>query len=72
MRSIPRNNELRLVFSDVDETVADLYRPAEARMVLALARLLNRGIRLVLITGQSCLCEKCGRAQRSAWHSAAL
>ena len=47
------NEQLRLVLSDVDETVADLYRPAEPRMLTALSRLLEHGIALVLITGQS-------------------
>jgi hypothetical protein len=47
------NSQLRLVLSDVDETVADLYRPAEPRMLTALSRLLEQGIALVLITGQS-------------------
>jgi hypothetical protein len=47
------NDQLRLVLSDVDETVADLYRPAEERMLSALSRLLERNIALVLITGQS-------------------
>jgi hypothetical protein len=52
-RSVFWNHELRLVLSDVDETVADLYRPAESGMLHALTRLLDRGIYLVLITGQS-------------------
>ena len=47
------NNQLRVVLSDVDETVADLYRPAEPRMLTALSRLLGQGIAMVLITGQS-------------------
>jgi hypothetical protein len=47
------NNQLRLVLSDVDETVADLYRPAKPRMLTALSRLLEQGVALVLITGQS-------------------
>ena len=47
------NDQLRMVLSDVDETVADLYRPAEPRMLTALSRLLEHGIALVLITGQS-------------------
>ncbi len=47
------NDQLRLVLSDVDETVADLYRPAEPRMLAALSRLLEQRIALVLITGQS-------------------
>jgi hydroxymethylpyrimidine pyrophosphatase-like HAD family hydrolase len=37
----------------MDETVADLYRPAEPRMLNALSRLLEQGIALILITGQS-------------------
>jgi hypothetical protein len=52
-RSVLWNHKLRLVLSDVDETVADLYCPAESGMLDALARLLDRGICLVLVTGQS-------------------
>jgi hypothetical protein len=52
-RSIFWNHELRLALSDVDETVADLYCPAESGMLDALTRLLDEGISLVLITGQS-------------------
>jgi hypothetical protein len=52
-RSVEWNDGLQLVFSDVDETVADLYRPAETAMLDALARLLDQGTRLVFITGQS-------------------
>jgi hypothetical protein len=52
-RRIFWNHELRLALSDVDETVADLYCPAEAGMLDALTRLLAQGIVLVLITGQS-------------------
>jgi hypothetical protein len=53
LRSVAWNHELRLVLSDVDETVADLYCRAESCMLHALARLLDQGIALVLITGQS-------------------
>src|ERR1700674_3703954 len=52
-RSVFWNHELRLALSDVDETVADLYCPAESGMLDALTRLLDQGISLVLITGQS-------------------
>ena len=52
-RPVAWNHDLRLVLSDVDETVADLYRPAEPRMLDALTRLLDDGISLILITGQS-------------------
>jgi hypothetical protein len=52
-RSVFWNKELRLALCDVDETVADLYCLAEPGMLVALTRLLNQGISLVLITGQS-------------------
>jgi hydroxymethylpyrimidine pyrophosphatase-like HAD family hydrolase len=52
-RSVSWNQKLRLALSDVDETIADLYCPAESGMLEALARLLDEGIFLVLITGQS-------------------
>jgi len=52
-RSVFWNQKLRLVLSDVDETVADLYRPAAPGMLDGLARLLDQGISMVLITGQS-------------------
>ena len=52
-RSVFWNRELRLALSDVDETVADLYRPAESGMLDALTQLLDDGVFLVLITGQS-------------------
>ena len=45
------NDQLRLVFSYVDETAADLYRPAEIEMVNAVAQLLDERVRIVLITG---------------------
>jgi hypothetical protein len=47
------NDQLRLVLSDVDETVADLYRPADKGMLSALSLLLEEKVALVLITGQS-------------------
>jgi hypothetical protein len=47
------NDQLRLVFSDVAETAADLYRPAEIEMVNAVALLLDERVRIVLIRGQS-------------------
>src|ERR1043165_7430052 len=51
--ALPWNPGLRLVFSDVDDTVAELYRAATSDMTTGLARLLDRGIRIVFITGQS-------------------
>jgi hypothetical protein len=50
--SIHWNPNLRLVFADVDDTVAALYRPATAAMLTALGRLLERGVRIAFITGQ--------------------
>jgi len=52
-RAVRWNDRLRLVLSDVDETIADLYRPAEPRMVAAISNLLEQDVSLVLITGQS-------------------
>jgi hypothetical protein len=48
-----KNKSLIAIVSDVDETIADLYLPAESEMVDALTELLSYGIRLLLITGQS-------------------
>lgn len=47
------NNELRLVLSDVDETIADVYKPAEPEMVAALSAVLASGIKLFMVTGGS-------------------
>lgn len=52
-RTVLWNDQLRIVFSDVDETIADLYRPAERRMLAAISNLLEQDVALVLITGQS-------------------
>jgi hypothetical protein len=52
-RSVVWNREFRLALSDVDETIADLYCPAESGILDALTRLLDHVIALVLITGQS-------------------
>ena len=51
-RTISWNDQLCLVFSDVDETIADLYQPAERQMVGAISTLLEQSVSLVLITGQ--------------------
>jgi len=53
MTSVLWNPRLRLIFSDVDDTVAELYRPATSDIVARLAQLLDQGIRIVFITGQS-------------------
>lgn len=45
--------DTRLVVSDVDDTIAEVFRPATQDMVLALEHLLQRGVILFLISGQS-------------------
>lgn len=47
------NNDLRFIFSDVDETIADLYTRATPDMCVELEALLAEGKALFLITGQS-------------------
>lgn len=47
------NNSLKLIFSDVDETIADLYLPAELEMIEELQKLLESGVKISMITGQS-------------------
>lgn len=51
-RTVSWNDQLCLVFSDVDETIADLYQPAERQMLGAISKLLEQSVSLVLITGQ--------------------
>jgi len=47
------NDKVRMIISDVDETVADLYVRAEPAMIKELERLLTEDRVLFLITGQS-------------------
>lgn len=47
------NKALKLVLSDVDETVADLYTAATSEMCEQLERLLSEGVTLFFVTGQS-------------------
>ncbi|MDB5166373.1 MAG: hypothetical protein JWM37_445 [Candidatus Saccharibacteria bacterium] len=47
------NNQLRLVFSDVDETIAEVYTPAESAMIDELASFLESGGKLFMVTGGS-------------------
>jgi len=51
--SIQWNNSLRLALSDVDETIADVYTPAEPAMIDELASFLDEGHKLFLVTGGS-------------------
>lgn len=53
MPSIKWNNNLKLVFSDVDETVADLFTAATSEMCKQIEKILGQGIVVFFITGQS-------------------
>lgn len=46
------NNAVRLIISDVDETVADLYVKAVPGMCIQLTQLLNEGKKIFFVTGQ--------------------
>jgi hydroxymethylpyrimidine pyrophosphatase-like HAD family hydrolase len=51
--SIKWNDEVKIIISDVDETIADLYVSAEPEMIKRLETLLEEGKMLFLISGQS-------------------
>lgn len=53
MPNIKWNNNLKLVLADVDETVADLYTAATPAMCQELEKILDRGVVLFFVTGQS-------------------
>lgn len=53
MSRIRWNKIVRLIISDVDETIAGLYIKADSEMISELQKLLEEGIRLFLISGQS-------------------
>jgi len=46
------NNAVKLIISDVDETIADLYVAASRKMIRELETLLEEGKILFLISGQ--------------------
>lgn len=50
--SIQWSNDINLILSDVDETVADLYIPASAAMIKELRALLEEGRAIAFVTGQ--------------------
>ncbi|MCX6774374.1 MAG: hypothetical protein NTY68_05270 [Candidatus Micrarchaeota archaeon] len=52
MPKIAWNNNLKLVISDVDETIAGLYTDASPGMVHELESILNKGISIFLVSGQ--------------------
>jgi len=54
MNEAPRivwNDQLRLAFSDVDETIAEVYTPAEPQMIAELSSFLQDGSKLFMVTG---------------------
>lgn len=51
--SITWNAKLRLALSDVDETIAEVYTPAEPAMVRELSSFLSEGGKLFMVTGGS-------------------
>ncbi|MDO8559794.1 MAG: hypothetical protein Q7S23_02020 [bacterium] len=53
MATIKWNNSLRLILSDVDETVADLYTAATPEICRELEKILEQGTVVFFITGQS-------------------
>ncbi|HSX42776.1 MAG TPA: hypothetical protein VLF59_01685 [Candidatus Saccharimonadales bacterium] len=57
--TITWNPEIRLAVSDVDETIAEVYTPAEPAMIAELSSFLHEGGKLFMVTGGSL-----GRVQR--------
>ena len=47
------NNKVRLVIADVDETIAEVYTPAEPDMIAELTSFLSSGGKLFMVTGGS-------------------
>lgn len=45
------NNEIRLAFSDVDDTIAEVYTPATPQMIEALSKFLGENRKLFMVTG---------------------
>ncbi len=51
--SIHWNDSIRLALSDVDETIAEVYTPAEPEMITELTGFLREGRKLFMVTGGS-------------------
>jgi hypothetical protein len=51
--SIKWNDSIRLALSDVDETIAEVYTPAEPEMIDELSSFLREGRKLFMVTGGS-------------------
>ncbi len=48
---IPWNPKVKLIISDVDETLADIYQPIDSTLALSLNNLLDSGLSLFLVSG---------------------
>lgn len=51
--TITWNPDIKLAVADVDETIAEVYTPAEPAMIEELTRLLKEGVKLFMVTGGS-------------------
>lgn len=49
---IKLNSDIKLIFSDVDQTLTDIYTDIDMKLVNCLERLLKIGVKIVLLTGQ--------------------
>jgi len=47
------NKEVRLALADVDETIAEVYTPADPEMITELSSFLTEGGKLFMVTGGS-------------------
>jgi hydroxymethylpyrimidine pyrophosphatase-like HAD family hydrolase len=53
LKPLAWNDQLRIAFSDVDETIAEVYAPAEPEMITELSSFLQDGGKLFMVTGGS-------------------
>jgi hydroxymethylpyrimidine pyrophosphatase-like HAD family hydrolase len=54
------NKKVKLIISDIDETIAEVYKPAQSEIITELNKLINDGIRFFFISGQGFknICER--------------
>jgi hydroxymethylpyrimidine pyrophosphatase-like HAD family hydrolase len=50
--NIKWNNSVRIVISDVDDTIAPVFQPASAQMIAAIESLLHKGCLFLFVSGQ--------------------
>lgn len=53
MHTLKWNPNTKLVLADVDETIAEVYTPAEPEMIAELTRLMEDGVKIFMVTGGS-------------------